>query len=137
MEALREEIARKNTAIEALEADAGEQQKKIAKLRGSESETVRLKAINEQEHGRVEALEAEIAALKAKLAEAASKPAAAPAANPDAAASKAVRDKDKEITRLQQELKEQAKEIRTLQESVSAWQKKYEFVSTEAPSAYQ
>lgn len=122
-----EEIGRKNDAIQALEADIDGLQKKLGKLRGSESETMRLKVVQEQDHNTIVELEEEIESLKEQLAE-------APAAgSPEGKAG----EKDREIQLLRERLQEQDKEIGRLSEAVSGWQKKYEFLAAEAPAAYQ
>jgi chromosome segregation ATPase len=126
------EVDRKDEAIRQLEADVDDQNKKLAKLRGSESETMRLKALKEQDHSQIGELQGEIAALKAKL-----NSAVFASSNTDEAADQITREKDKEIGSLEQLTKEQKREIAKLTEAVNGWQKKYEFISTEAPSAYQ
>jgi peptidoglycan hydrolase CwlO-like protein len=48
-----------------------------------------------------------------------------------------LKERDGSINRLMATLKEKDSEIGKLKESVAQWKKKYEFLSTEAPSAYQ
>jgi predicted RNase H-like nuclease (RuvC/YqgF family) len=48
-----------------------------------------------------------------------------------------LRKRESQIADLKRAIKDQEKEIARLNEAVAGWQKKYEFLSTEAPSAYQ
>ena len=66
IERLRKEIEQRDTLIAALQAESNEHQRKLGKLRGSESETMRLRAISEQDRATIEALEHELAKLKAE-----------------------------------------------------------------------
>src|SRR5690606_26220936 len=68
IERLRKEIEQRDTLIAALQAESNEHQRKLGKLRGSESETMRLRALGEQDRATIEALEREVAKLKAELA---------------------------------------------------------------------
>ena len=87
----------------------------------------------------IDKLQQENDILKAEIsrreAEADAAPIAA-ASNGDAASAE-LRQKDAQIADLKRTVKELEKEITKLNESVVGWQKKYEFLSTEAPSAYQ
>ena len=49
MERLQKELETKNGVITQMQNDVDDQQRKLAKLRGSESETMRLKAISEKD----------------------------------------------------------------------------------------
>jgi len=115
---LHEELETKNTIIARLQADLDDQQRKLAKLRGSDGETMRLKALTEQDRSKIDVLERENAELRAMIESAEqSQPAGG------------------ELTD-EREIELQAK-IAELTESVAKWKKKYEFLSTEAPAAYQ
>lgn len=136
IERLRAEVDSKNESILKLEADVDEQQKKLAKLRGSESETMRLKAAKEEDLSMIDSLQRENEKLKAALENLEREATAAVTAD-DAATANALKQKDGAIAELQRSMKEKDKEIARLNEAVAGWQKKYEFLSTEAPSAYQ
>jgi chromosome segregation ATPase len=136
LEELRKELAAKNELITKLENDAGEQQRKLSKLRGSESETMRLKAIEEKDKSLIDALEREVAQLREALKRQDSAPAGSDGAELGDLSAK-LRERDGSINRLMATLKEKDSEIGRLKESVAQWKKKYEFLSTEAPSAYQ
>ena len=59
---------RRTSVIAQLQADADEQQRKLAKLRGSEAETVRLKALTEKDRSEIDALQLEVTQLRETLA---------------------------------------------------------------------
>src|SRR5690606_9542920 len=67
IERLRKEMEQRDTLIAALQTESQEHQRKLGKLRGSESETTRLRAISEQDRATIEALEREVAKLKTEL----------------------------------------------------------------------
>jgi chromosome segregation ATPase len=136
LEDLRKELAAKNELITKLEADADEQQRKLSKLRGSESETMRLKAVEEKDKNLIEALEREAAQLREALKSLESQPAGSDGAQQSDLNAK-LKERDGSITRLMATLREKDAEIGKLKDSVAQWKKKYEFLSTEAPSAYQ
>jgi chromosome segregation ATPase len=126
LEEVRSQLEAKNEAIARLEADADEQQRKFAKLRGRESETMRMKAVEEKDRSVIDALQREVAQLREALEN----------KDLDAAASDPAQ-RDGAVARLSGTLKEQAAEIAKLRDSVAQWKRKYEFLSTEAPDAYQ
>jgi len=144
---LKSAIEKKDATIERLKADLDDQQKQLAKLRGSESETVRLKAVQERDHGLIGELEKEIKDLnetvnrqREELDRLKQAPdGAAPMPVPDAGAqsSAELRKRDAQISDLKRANKDCEKEIKQLKEAVAGWQKKYEFLSAEPPSAYQ
>src|SRR5690606_24206130 len=68
IERLQAELASKTEIVGRLQADVDEQQRKLAKLRGSESETMRLKTIADQDKTTIDALQREIAQLREALA---------------------------------------------------------------------
>jgi chromosome segregation ATPase len=138
LEELRKELATKNEHIAKLENDADDQQRKLSKLRGSESETMRLKAIEEKDKNLIDALEREVSQLREALKRQESAPAgSAPAGVEQGDLGAKLKERDGSITRLMATLKDKDGEIGKLKESVAQWKKKYEFLSTEAPSAYQ
>jgi chromosome segregation ATPase len=115
---LQEELETKNAIVARLQSDLDEQQRKLAKLRGSDGETMRLKAVTEQDKSKIDVLERENAELRAMIE----------SAEQSGSGSGEMTD--------EREIELQAK-IAELTESVAKWKKKYEFVSTEAPAAYQ
>lgn len=132
----RAALEKKDATIARLEADLDEQQKQLGKLRGSESETLRLKAVQERDHSLIEGLEHEIKELNEELGRLRE---AAAGGTHDASAHSAaeIRRRDAQISDLRRAAKDQEKEIARLKEAVAGWQKKYEFLSAEPPSAYQ
>ena len=135
LEQARKELEARNEIVARLEADADEQQRKFAKLRGSESETVRLRALEEKDRDLIDALQREISQLRDALSRQAETPAAGGGAQGDLA--NKLKERDGSITRLMATVKEKDAEIAKLKESAAQWKKKYEFLSTEAPQAYQ
>ena len=115
---LQEELETKNAIVARLQSDLDEQQRKLAKLRGSDGETMRLKAVTEQDKSKIDVLERENAELRAMIESA------------EQSAAEGGPMTDERETELQAKIAE-------LTESVAKWKKKYEFVSTEAPAAYQ
>lgn len=67
LERLSEALEAKARVIEQFQQDADEQQRKLAKLRGSESETLRLKVLSEKNQGLVDSLQRENARLRSML----------------------------------------------------------------------
>ena len=133
---IRATVEKKDATIELLKADLDEQQKQLGKLRGSESETIRLKAVTEKDQSLIGDLENEIKELNEELNRL--RQAAEGGANDSAAAASAdIRRRDAQISDLKRLTKDQEKEIARLKEAVAGWQKKYEFLSAEPPSAYQ
>jgi len=145
LDELKASLGIKDATIERLKADLDDQQKQLGKLRGSESETVRLKAVQERDHDLIGELEKEIKDLnetvnrqreeldRQKQTVEGSTP------SPDASAQSGaeIRKRDAQISDLKRANKDHEKEIKQLKEAVSGWQKKYEFLSAEPPSAYQ
>ena len=142
---LKAALEKKDATIERLKADLDDQQKQLGKLRGSESETMRLKAVQERDHGLIGELEKEIKDLNEtvnrqreeidrhkQMADGSAPP-------PDASAQSGaeIRKRDAQISDLKRTNKDYEKEIKQLKEAVTGWQKKYEFLSAEPPSAYQ
>ena len=140
---LKATLEKKDSTMERLKADLDEQQKQLVKLRGSDSETVRLKAVQERDHDLISELEKEIKDLNESLnrqrEELDRQQQATPGAAPDVGAqsSAEIRKRDAQISDLKRANKDFEKEVKQLKEAVSGWQKKYEFLSAEPPSAYQ
>jgi chromosome segregation ATPase len=115
---LHEELETKNSIIARLQSDLDDQQRKLAKLRGSDSETMRLRAVSEKDRSKIDILERENAELRAMIESA-----------------EHARSEGGSLSDTR-ELELQAK-IAELTEAVGKWKKKYEFLATEAPPAYQ
>ena len=133
---LKTMLEARNETITGLEADLDEQQKQLGKLRGSESETLRLKAVQEKDQSLIDEMQSKIDSLAAQL-EQQEKLADGGAKDAAATSGAEIRKRDSQISDLKRSVKDQEKEIAKLNEAVAGWQKKYEFLSTEAPSAYQ
>ncbi len=138
IERLTKELETKNQVIAALEADTDEQQRKLAKLRGSESETVRLKALTEKDRSEIETLQREIAQLREALARQSSAAAAAAAASGNNAELEAkLKERENSVTRLMGTIKEHEATIKKLTESSDSWKRKYQFLASDQPDAYK
>jgi hypothetical protein len=139
IEQLRGELEIKNQLIQKLEADADEQQRKVAKLRGSESETLRLKAASAQTHDHIAALEQQVTDLKAALVQqgdAQREPSSAgPSEGPELQAK--LKERERSIAKLLGTVKEHESRIAELNEAVRTWRQRYEFLATEEPPAYK
>jgi chromosome segregation ATPase len=134
VERLTKELATKNQAIERLEADIDDQQRRLGKLRGSESETVRLKALTEKDRSEIDALQREIGQLRETLARQASEA----AAGGDTAELEArLKEREQSVTRLMGTIKEHETTIKKLAESAESWKRKYQFLATDSPDAYK
>ena len=129
-------VQQRNETIVKLEASIDEQPMQLGKLRGSESETTRLKAGQFRDQTLIDELQMEVDTLKAELAEQ-QHVADGGAQGAAVASATEIRRRDAQISDLKRTVKDQEKEIAKLSEAVAGWQKKYEFLSTEAPSAYQ
>jgi chromosome segregation ATPase len=135
LEELRNELVTRNEIIARLEADADDQQRKLSKLRGSESETMRLKSIEEKDKSLIDALQREISQLREALARRDQEGASNDGTQGDLSGK--IKERDSSIARLMGTVKEQETQIGKLKEAVDQWKKKYQFLSTEAPDAYQ
>jgi len=136
VERLAKEIEAKNQTIAELQVYADEQQKKLARLRTSESETMRLKAINEKEHGEIEVLQAEVAQLREALAGAGEKASAEFRAKVSSLEGK-LKERDGSIARLMATIKEHETSIKKLTESGESWKRKYQFLASDQPDAFK
>jgi len=134
IERLHKELELKTKAFAQLEADADEQQRKLAKLRGSESETMRLKAVSEKDRSSIDALEREIAQLREALARQSS---GSGAGASSAELESKLRDREQSVTRLMGTIKEHEATIKKLNESAESWKRKYQFLASDSPDAYK
>jgi chromosome segregation ATPase len=136
LERLEKELETKNDVIAQLQADADEQQRKLAKLRGSESETARWKALTEKDRAEIEELRREILELRAALASQ-SGGATSPASGNDAELEAKLKERESSVTRLMGTIKEHEATIKKLTESADGWKRKYQFLATDQPDAYK
>jgi chromosome segregation ATPase len=134
IERLHKELDLKTKAFAQLEADADEQQRKLAKLRGSESETMRLKAVSEKDRSSIDALEREIAQLREALARQSS---GSGAGASSAELESKLRDREQSVTRLMGTIKEHEATIKKLNDSAESWKRKYQFLASDSPDAYK
>jgi chromosome segregation ATPase len=130
LEKLTKELEAKNQVIEQLQVADAEQRKKLAKLRGSESETMRLKAVTEKDRAEIEGLQREIAQLRDTLARQSA------AANNNDLETK-LKERENSIARLMGTIKEHEATIKKLTESADSWKRKYQFLATDQPDAYK
>ncbi|HLF12897.1 MAG TPA: hypothetical protein VJA26_16975 [Gammaproteobacteria bacterium] len=126
LEMRNQELATKDELLGKLQVDADDQQRRLAKLRGSESESMRLKAISEKDRGSIDALEREVAQLRDALAR-------------QSASSNGTGEHryNAELARLMNTIKEHEATIKKLSETAEAWKRKYQFLATDAPEAYK
>ena len=133
-ERLAKELEAKNQIIAKLEADTDNQQRKLSKLRGTESETQRLRAITEKDRSEIEALQREITQLREALAKQTA--AAASQAN-NAELEAKLKERESSLTRLMGTIKEHEATIKRLTESSESWKRKYQFLASDQPAAYK
>jgi chromosome segregation ATPase len=129
VERLTQELETKNALITRLQADSDEQQKKLAKLRGSESETVRLKALTDKDRTEIDALQREVNQLREALTRQAS------AGNADLEAK--LKEREQSVTRLMGTIKEHEATIKKLTESSDSWKRKYQFLASDSPDSHK
>jgi chromosome segregation ATPase len=134
IERLHKELEIKSKAIAQLEADADDQQRKLAKLRGSESETMRLKAMTEKDHSVIDSLEREVATLRDALSR---QDAGNGAAGPSPELEAKLKEREQSVTRLMGTIKEHEATIKKLNESAESWKRKYQFLASDSPDAYK
>jgi chromosome segregation ATPase len=136
LERLTTELEAKNQVIANLQADDDERQRKLSKLRGTETETMRLKALTEKDRGEIDALQREITQLREALARQTA--AAAAAANGKSAELEAkLKERENSVTRLMGTIKEHESTIKKLTDAAESWKRKYQFLSTDQPDAYK
>ena len=136
MERLLKELQTKKQVIEQLQSDTDEQQRKLAKLRGSESETVRLKALTEKDRSEIDTLQREIAQLPEALVRQGGGNGTA-AADDSADLHAKLKERENSVTRLMGTIKEHEATIKKLNESAESWKRKYQFLATDSPDAYK
>ena len=135
--AREKDLQTKVDVITQMQSDVDEQQRKLAKLRGSESETLRLKAVSEKDRSSIDALEREIAQLREALArQNASGTGAAPTHGAGELEAK-LKERESSVTRLMGTVKEHEATIKKLSEAVDSWKRKYQFLAADAPDAYK
>jgi predicted RNase H-like nuclease (RuvC/YqgF family) len=117
-----------------LQADSDDQQKKLAKLRGSESETMRLKALTDKDRTEIDALQREVSQLREALSRQASV-AQANSGNADLEAK--LKEREQSVTRLMGTIKEHESTIKKLTESSDSWKRKYQFLASDAPDSHK
>ena len=134
VEKLSKELEAKNQTIAELQVYADEQQKKLSRLRTSESETMRLKAVTEKDRGAIETLQTEVSQLREALDEAShNKELEAKIASLEAK----VKERDAGVARLVATIKEHETTIKKLNESLDSWKRKYQFLAGDQPDAYK
>jgi chromosome segregation ATPase len=135
IERLHKELETKTQVVTQLQADVDDLQRKLAKLRGSEGETMRLKAITEKDRSAMEAMEREITQLR----EALSRQGAGPSqGGGDTAELEAkLKERENSVTRLMGTIKEHEATIKKLSESADSWKRKYQFLASDSPDGYK
>jgi chromosome segregation ATPase len=136
LERLQKELEAKDSLISAMQGDVDDQQRKLAKLRGSESETMRLKQISEKDRSAIDALEREIATLREALADRAGAPSAG-GIETSSDLELQLKEREQSVTRLMATIKEHEATIRKLTESTESWKRRYQFLATDSPDAYK
>jgi chromosome segregation ATPase len=136
IERLTKELETKNQVIAALEADTDDQQRKLSKLRGTESETMRLRALTEKDRSEIDALQREVTQLREALARQSAAAAAAATGN-NAELEAKLKERENSLTRLMGTIKEHEGTIKRLSESTDSWKRKYQFLATDQPDAYK
>ncbi|HET7924548.1 MAG TPA: hypothetical protein VFL30_06590 [Rhodanobacteraceae bacterium] len=136
VERLSKEIEAKNQMIAELQVYADEQQKKLARLRSSESETTRLRALTEKDRGEIDALEAEVTQLRSALEGAGERAKAEFGAKISGLEGK-VKEREGYVARLMAAIKENEATIKKLTESGESWKRKYQFLASDQPDAYK
>jgi chromosome segregation ATPase len=136
VERLTKELETKNQVIAALEADTENQQRKLSKLRGTESETARLKALTEKDRSEIDGLQREVVQLRETLAQQSSVAAAA-ASSHNAELEAKLKERESSLTRLMGTIKEHEATIKKLTESSDSWKRKYQFLASDQPDEYK
>jgi ribonuclease Y len=136
IERLQKELETKSQVLDRLQADADDQQRKLAKLRGSESETLRLKAISEKDRSSIDALEREIEQLREALARnSTAQPGGDGSARAELEAK--LKDRDSSVSRLMGTIKEHEATIKKLTDSAESWKRKYQFLSADESESFK
>jgi hypothetical protein len=134
VERLTKDLETKNQVIAQLQADADDQQRKLSKLRGSESETVRLKALTEKDRSEIDVLQHEVIQLREALARQGN---VTPASGNNAELEAKLKERENSVTRLMGTIKEHEAAIKKLTESAESWKRKYQFLAADQPDAYK
>ena len=134
VERLAKELEAKNQTIAELQVYADELQKKAARLRTTESETLRLKAVSEKASSEIEVLQAEVTQLRMALEGAGEKASAEFGAKVSGLEGK-VKERDGSIARLMATIKEHETTIKKLTESGESWKRKYQFLASDQPDS--
>ncbi len=137
IERLEKELETKNQVIAQLQADTDEQQRKLSKLRGSESETVRLRALTEKDRSEIDALQREVAQLREALLRQSQGSEGSSDEEGKNDLEARLREREASVTRLMGTVKEHENTIKKLNESAESWKRKYEFLATEEPAPYK
>ena len=132
---LRAELETKSQIITKLQEDADDQVRKLGKLRGTESETVRLRALTEKDRSEIDTLQREITQLREALAHQNAAATASGSDNPQLAAM--LKEREQTVTRLMGTIKEHEATIKKLNESAEGWKRKYQFLAADEPDAYK
>jgi chromosome segregation ATPase len=135
IERLHKELEQKTQIVTQMQADVDDQQRKLAKLRGSESETMRLKAISEKDRSSIDELEREVAQLREALQRQGANGAAGSGSGAELEAK--LKERETSVTRLMGTIKEHEQTIKKLTESADSWKRKYNFLATDSPDAYK
>jgi chromosome segregation ATPase len=133
---LKETLEVKNRVISEMQNELDQQQRQLGKLRGIHSETQRLKVIQQEDQSLIDQLQLDNDNLKAELMELQVLVESC-RNDPDSAIAEELRKREAQIADLEQTIQNQSKAIARLEEVAAGWQKKYEFISTDAPAAYQ
>jgi chromosome segregation ATPase len=137
IEKLTKELEARNQTIAELQVYADEQQKKVARLRSSESETMRLKAITEKDRGELEAMTTEVTQLREALSAAPTPAQKAELEAKAAALQGKLKEREGSVARLMATIKEHEATIKKLTESAESWKRKYQFLASDQPDAYK
>jgi chromosome segregation ATPase len=135
IERLHKELETKTEVITQLQADVDDLQRKLAKLRGSEGETMRLKAMTEKDRSAMDAMEREITQLREALSRQGAEP--APSGGDTAELEAKLKERDNSLTRLMGTIKEHEGTIKKLSESADSWKRKYQFLASDSPDGYK
>lgn len=126
---LEERLNAQVEVIDSLETELSAAKASKQATENLNKELAELRETLESRNEMITNLEADFDELQKKLAKTASKKAKA-ASESDSG------ELESQIEALQQQIEEQEKEIAKLNEDVDGWRRKYEFLSTDAPSAY-
>jgi len=132
---VRYALEQRDSAVAALEAESAELRRQLEQLSDGAPDAGQAGPSDEQQKLLIEDLQLEIDTLKGELQRQQEFAADARSADPEAAT--AIRRRESQLGDLKRKIKDRDREIARLKEVASGWQKKYEFLSADAPSAYQ